>query len=215
MKILIGTKNQAKAREMKEILGEEFEIVSLADLPNAPDVEESGRTFEENAKLKAEAYHDFSGLPTIADDGGFEIDVLGGEPGVLSRRWPSIAEVVAGKPMREATDEELVEMTLEKLSGMPRDLRAAHLTTVVAFFDGTRMLTARESVDGFVTNKAAPIKEKGFPFRALFLLPQFGKLYQDLTTDEHKEVNHRRRAWLRLREMIKAPAAKSVDGATV
>src|SRR3989344_8229829 len=108
MKILIATKNPGKAREMKIFLGDGFEIVSLTDLPGAPDVEETGTTFEENALLKAKFYFDWSGIPSIADDAGLEIDYLNGEPGVLSRRWPSYAEASEGWPCSVKTDAELI-----------------------------------------------------------------------------------------------------------
>ena len=109
MKILVATKNPGKAREMKIFLGNGFDIVSLADLLDAPDIEENGDTFEENALLKARFYFDWSNTPSIADDAGLEIDYLNGEPGVLSRRWPGY----------EATDEELIEMALKKLALKP------------------------------------------------------------------------------------------------
>ena len=87
MELLIATKNAGKAREMKEFLGDKFEVISLSELFGAPDVEETGQTFEENSLLKARKYFEWSGIPTVADDAGLEIDFLNGEPGVKSRRW--------------------------------------------------------------------------------------------------------------------------------
>lgn len=97
MKLLTATKNSGKTREIMSFLGESFDLVSLSDFPGAPEVEETGETFEENALLKARTYFEWSKTPTIADDGGLEIDFLNGEPGVLSRRWPSFAEASEGK----------------------------------------------------------------------------------------------------------------------
>ncbi len=74
MKLLIATKNPGKAREIKDFLGIGFEPVSLLDFPDAPDVEETGKTFEENSILKAAKYFEWSGIPSVADDGGLEID---------------------------------------------------------------------------------------------------------------------------------------------
>src|SRR5688572_5276477 len=105
MKILVATKNPGKAREINSFLGNSFEVVSLDNFPDAPDVKETGETFEENAVLKAKKYFEWSGIPTVADDSGLEIDYLVGEPGVLSRRWPGY----------EATDQELIDMALKKM----------------------------------------------------------------------------------------------------
>ena len=182
MKILIATKNPGKAREMKSFLGSGLETVSLVELPDAPDVEETGNTFEENALLKARFYFDWSGIPSIADDAGLEIDYLNGEPGVLSRRWPGY----------EATDEELIEMALKKLEGVPKERRTAHLRTVGLYYDGENTLSRTASVEGYITEDYCGYCEKGYPFRSIFWIPKFNKLYQDLTHEEHEEMNHRK-----------------------
>ena len=210
MKILIATKNPGKAREIKEFLGDGFELVSLADFPNAPDIEETGETFEENALLKARAYFEWSGIPSIADDGGLEIDYLNGEPGVKSRRWPGY----------EATDEELIEMTLKKLEGVPQENRTARLRTVGTYYDGKNTLSRTAAIEGYITEDYCGHCEKGYPFRSIFWIPKFnnpraqrgatpersegssrrmteqssydGKLYQDLTHEEHEQINHRK-----------------------
>src|SRR3989344_4202727 len=109
MKLLIATRNPGKLREIKEFLGNDFELLSLNDFSGAPHVDESGSTFEENSILKAKSFFEWSNVPTIADDGGLEIDFLNGEPGVKSRRWPGY----------EGSDEELINMALEKLRGVP------------------------------------------------------------------------------------------------
>ena len=182
MKILIATKNPGKAMEMKIFLGDGFEIVCLADLSDAPDIDETGNTFEENALLKARFYFEWSGIPSIADDAGLEIDHLNGEPGVLSRRWPGY----------EATDEELIEMALKKLGGVPKERRTAHLRTVGLYYDGKNTLSRTASVEGYITEDYCGHCEKGYPFRSIFWIPKFNKLYQDLTHEEHEEINHRK-----------------------
>ena len=101
LKLLIATTNPGKLAEIKRFLFDvPVELVSLNDVGITDHVEETGATFEENAVLKAKFYAEKSGLPTLADDGGFEIDALHGEPGVKSHRW------VYGD--RENTDEELM-----------------------------------------------------------------------------------------------------------
>ncbi len=183
MKLLIGTKNPGKAREFSEFLGASFECVSLKDFPGAPDVEENGTTFEENAWLKAKAYYEFTKMPVVTDDGGLEIDILNGEPGVLSRRWPGY----------EATDQELIALTLEKLKGIPPADRGAQLRIALVFYDGVRTVTASGVIRGEITEEAGSF-EAGYPFRAIFWVPQFQKLYSALSHEEHDMINHRKKA---------------------
>lgn len=192
MKILIATKNPGKAKEIKSIVGNTFEVVSLSDLADAPDVKETGETFEENAILKAKKYFEWSGIPTIADDSGLEIDYLVGEPGVLSRRWPGY----------EATDQELIDMTLKKMNGVARDMRSAHLVAVGAYYNGENTIVESGSIDGYIVEEQSVECEPGYPFRAIFWIPKFRKLYQDLTHEEHEKINHRRIVYGRLAEKI-------------
>src|SRR5688572_21376607 len=128
--LLIATTNPGKLREMREFIGSHFELLSLNDLPGAPEVEEVGKTFEENALLKARAYFAWSRIPVLAEDGGLEIEVLNGQPGVLSRRWPLAGEQ---PPYREKTDEELINLALTKLKGMPPSRREAQLRVAAAY----------------------------------------------------------------------------------
>ena len=124
-KLLIATTNPGKLTEIKRFLVDlPIELVGLKDIGITDVVEETGSTFEENAILKATYYCKKSGLPTLADDGGFEIDALGGEPGVKSHRW------IHGD--REDTDEELITYTLVKLKGLSRAMRGAQLRLVLA-----------------------------------------------------------------------------------
>lgn len=192
MKILIATKNPGKAREIKTFLGEDFELVLLADFPDSPDIEETGETFEQNALLKARTYFEWSGIPSIADDGGLEIDYLNGEPGVKSRRWPGY----------EATDEELIEMALQKLEGVPQENRTAHLRTVGLYYDGKNTLSWTAAIEGYITDDYCGHCEKGYPFRSIFWIPQFNKLYQDLTHEEHEQINHRKVVYVQLAQDI-------------
>lgn len=192
MKVLIGTKNTAKADEIRRYLGVELEIISLADLRDPPDVEEVGRNFNENALVKAAAYFRWSGLPVVADDGGLEIDFLGGEPGVKSHRWPGY----------EASDQELIDMVLAKLKGVPQKNRRAHLRAVGVFFDGTNVFTEEDKISGYIVERQIKECLPDFPFRAIFWVPKFRKLYQDLTPEEHKLVNHKKRLYGRLAERI-------------
>ncbi|MBI2676902.1 MAG: non-canonical purine NTP pyrophosphatase [Candidatus Yanofskybacteria bacterium] len=170
MKVVIATKNPGKLREIKEFLGPDFECVSFLDFEDSPDIEETGTTFLENAILKAKTCFEWSrlsvgqaGLPSVADDGGLEIDFLNGEPGIKSRRWPGY----------EATDEELIELALSKLHGIPWEKRTASLVSVGVFYDGKNTINVVEKIKGFITENKASRFEKGYPFRSIFWVPEF------------------------------------------
>lgn len=193
MKILIATKNPGKAREIKEFLTGPFELVSLADFPDAPDIEETGETFEQNALFKAKAYFEWSSIPSVADDAGLEIDFLNGEPGVKSRRWLGY----------EMTDQEMIDTTLNKLQGVPWEKRTAHLVAVGVFYDGEHTFIEKGSTDGFIAERQTIECEPGYPFRAIFWMPKFQKLYQELTRKEHEQINHRRELYAKLAIKIK------------
>lgn len=219
MKILIATKNPGKAREIAIFLGKDFETISLKDLPDAPDIEETGKTFEDNAILKATKYFEWcskkvplagtqrswdakmeslSGIPSVADDAGLEIDFLNGEPGVKSRRWLGY----------EMKDQEMINTALDKLKGVPREKRTAHLRTVGAYFDGKNILTETAAIDGYVVEQQTAQCEPGYPFRSIFMVPRFNKLYQDLTHDEHEQINHRKVVYSKLADRILTSVAK-------
>lgn len=188
MKLLIGTSNPGKAAELAGYMGElGFEIVTLRDLDIA-SVEETGETFAENAVLKAKAYAAASGLPTLADDAGLEIDVLGGAPGVRTHRWLG----------EDSTDLKLFLAVLDRMRGVPPLKRAARLKVVLALAtpDG-RVTTVSGTAEGRIVeeHEARPDKiVSGYPFKSLLMLDEAGKLYCDLTEDEHRAVNHRYRA---------------------
>jgi len=196
MKLLVATKNLGKAREISSFLGESFgrriKVVSLNDLSGAPDVEETGETFEENAVLKAKAYFEWSGIPSVADDAGLEIDFLNGEPGVKSRRWLGY----------EMSDQEMIDTALEKLRGVPKEKRTARLAAVGVYYDGKNMLVEKGSIDGYIAEEQAIECEKGYPFRTIFVVSRFGKLYQQLTHEEHEQLNHRKLLYGRLASRI-------------
>lgn len=192
MEILIATRNPGKALEIDSFLGKDFEVISLKNLSEAPDIEETGTTFEENAVLKAKKYFEWSGIPCVADDAGLEIDYLVGEPGVLSRRWPGY----------EATDQELIDMTLRKMNGVPNAMRSAHLVAVGAYYDGVNIITERGTIDGYIVNEQKIECEPGYPFRAIFWVPRFRKLYRDLTHEEHEQINHRKVVYQKLSKKI-------------
>lgn len=192
-KLFIGTRNSAKFREFKRLLADpQFELLSPQDVETR-DIEETGETLEANAELKAREYFRLTGLPVVVDDGGLEIDALGGEPGVHSRR--------SKNGMDEMTDDELIAHVLERLDGVPPEKRGAQFRIVAGFYDGEHFEMVTEATKGHILTEVYPY-EAGFPYRALFLIDRFGKRFDELTPEEHEAVNHRHRAIARLKPFI-------------
>ncbi len=171
----------------REILKEySFEILTPKDFNLSDEPEENEKTFEANAIKKALFYSSFSDLPVLAEDSGLEIDYLNGEPGVLSRRWPGYA----------ATDEELVNIVLNKLKGVPREKRGAQFKVVMAlkFPAEDNVLTSEGILHGYLTEESRAKIIPGYPFRSLFYVPEIGKTLGELTMEEEAKIAHRKKA---------------------
>lgn len=205
MKILVATHNPGKLGELRKGLShlekKNVKIISLKDLGISESPQETGQTFQENSLLKSKFYAQLSGLPTIADDGGLGIDILKGQPGVKSRRWPGY----------EATDEELIDFTLGHLRGVFGAKRSAYLQTCITFYDPRTktVFSETEKIDGYIAEKQSGRPTEGYPFRALFIVQKFnqprsnrGKYYDELTEKEHEVINHRLKAIKRLSKKI-------------
>ncbi len=189
--LLIATTNPGKFDEIHSFLSDiPVQLVSLNEAGISVRAPETGLTFEQNARMKAVFYQRISGITTLADDGGFEIDALGGEPGVRSHRWVSIRE-------SENDDEQLIAYTMERLKGIPLNNRTARLTVVMALslLDGP-VYTAKASVEGIVPLVPSPRRTLGFPYRSLLYIPEIGKFYDhaELTWQETERYNHRKKA---------------------
>jgi len=193
-KLLIASHNQGKIKEFKRLLVDwPFEIVSLDDVGIAENVEETGKTFEENARLKAEFYFKLSGLPTLSDDGGIEIDELNGEPGVKSRRWKGY----------EMTDQEMVDYTLERLNSVPPEKRSARLKCVLCLkFPDREAICAEGAIEGAITEKPEAELHAGYPFRCIFRITKFNKIYEAMTPEEYASVSQRVAALAKLRSLL-------------
>lgn len=199
MDLLIATHNPAKKDELRHgfssLVGSGINLVFLDDLHITADPEETGVTFLDNARLKAEYFAALSHLPTIADDGGIEIDVLGGEPGVHSKRWLG----------RDANDNELIKYTLSRLQNVPMEKRTAHFKITLYYHNplsGTSDATTA-SLDGRIALAVGPDAKKGFPYRSLFIVDRFDKYYDELNEVEHRSVNHRLLAVQKLIPLVK------------
>lgn len=196
-KLLIATKNQGKFKEFTNFLGDlPLELVSLADVGISEDFEETGKTYKENSQAKALFYSKLSGLPALADDGGIEIDALGGEPGLRSRRWLG----------HEATDEEIIEHMKKVAKDLLDKNRKAHFKTVVslALPDGNVWSVTGE-IEGIIAKEPLFKILKGYPYRSFFYLPSLGKFYHEseLSPEEMRVYNHRYKAVQKLEPIIR------------
>ena len=181
-KFVLATHNPGKLAEMKAILsGLGVEVVSPAEAGVEVDVEETGTTFAEIAMLKAKAICAAAGLPAIADDSGLCVDALNGGPGVYSARYGG----------EELDDRKRRLLLLRNLRG--QTTRAAHFTCAVAcaFPDGDT-LTAEGRCDGAIA--FAPLGEGGFGYDPVFLIPEKGKTFGQLSPEEKSAISHRGKA---------------------
>ncbi len=180
-RLLVATRNPGKLKELAVLLAEvPFELVSLPDVGINFEVEETGETFEENATLKASAYCEASGLLTLADDSGLEVDVLGGQPGVRSSRYAG-----AG-----AGDEERNALLIRNLRAHPRERWSAKFRCVIAIAAPSEEIELAEgSVDGVITDR--PRGTNGFGYDPLFFLPDLGKTMAELAPEAKDALSHR------------------------
>ncbi len=199
MQILIATSNPGKVRDIKEVLDEfnlPIEIKTLADFEIQGEPIENGKTLEENASIKARFYGEQSGVITLADDTGFEIEALNKEPGIYVRRWIDISSGAPPEKAKEASDEELIRFTLEKMKDIPKENRKAQFRTVVALYDPKHnsIKTADGVLSGYILEKDDPLRIKGFPFESLLFIEEAGKVMGKLTPEERHEMKHRSRS---------------------
>lgn len=183
-RLLIATTNAGKAKEFRELLdGCGWEIVTPGDVGLELEVEESGQTYAENATIKAVEYARASGLVTLADDSGLEVDALDGRPGPMSARY--------GGPDR--TDPERVDLLLGELADVPDERRGARFRAVIAIAAAEGAEDRVELVEGTVEGRIAhaPRGENGFGYDPVFLLPERGLTTAELPPDEKNTVSHR------------------------
>jgi XTP/dITP diphosphohydrolase len=182
---LIATHNKGKVAEYADILdGQQFDWLTLDDARIAGEVEETGATFRENAILKAQAYARQSGLLTLADDSGLEVDALGGRPGVLTARY-------GGPGLSYA---ERYGRLLAELIGIPWDRRTARFHCVVALAspDSALLGTADGVCEGYVALE--PAGDGGFGYDPVFFLPELGLTMAQLPPETKHAISHRGRA---------------------
>jgi XTP/dITP diphosphohydrolase len=192
--LLIATTNPAKLAEYRLLL-RQFEIkpVSLRDAGVDRRAPETGTTFLENARIKAAFYFAYSGLPTLADDGGLEVDALGGAPGVKSHRWLGT---------EEADDRALAEEVVRRMAGVELARRGARLRAAAALVyteEGlVREAVEEAALEGTVAERCYPEVRTGFPYRSVLYLPQRGCCLAEISEEEAAQMSQRRIAVERL-----------------
>ena len=204
-RLLVATRSQHKLRELRELLGvgPEVELVSPDDVGIEGEPDETGLTFETNARIKARYYASRSGLPTLADDSGLEVDALDGAPGVYTRRY-------AGP---DATDADNNAKLLGALSGVPADRRGARYVCVLALAlpgdagprGGLRILTRRGTCRGRIA--PAPRGDGGFGYDPIFepaSEPPGGQTLGEWSAAAKNAISHRSRAAARMSPVLRS-----------
>ncbi len=180
-RLVVATRNAGKIDEVTHALADlPYEIVPLSNCADAPDIEETGTTFVENAVLKATLYARFTGELTLADDSGLEVDALDGAPGVLSSRFAP-------------TDPERISRLLDLLKDVPDDNRTARFRCAIAVAgpDGG-VKTCEGTVEGVISRE--PAGTHGFGYDPIFYLPDRGLTMAQLTCEQKNAISHRGRA---------------------
>ena len=201
MKIVFATNNQHKLDEIRSILGEKFEVVSLSDLGCNEEIPETGKTLEENARQKAQYVYDHYHVSCFADDTGLEVDALGGAPGVYSARY-------AGG---EGHDSEANMTKLLKELGNNNN-RKARFRTVIALIEkkdvcpcGCTSIKLVHQFEGIVNGEI--IRERrggeGFGYDPIFQPEGYDKTFAELGVDIKNTISHRARATQKLAEYLK------------
>jgi XTP/dITP diphosphohydrolase len=190
--LVIATRNRKKFEEMAAILADlPARLVSLDDVGCTESVEETGDTFEANARLKALGYAKRTGQWALADDSGLEVDALGGRPGVYSSRWGG----------REGDDRLNNETLLAALKDLPRDSWTARYRCVIAVATPEEVLAVTEGVcEGRLTDQ--PAGSNGFGYDPYFWLEKFGRTMAELPPAEKNKISHRGRALAAVRRRL-------------
>ena len=190
-KLVLATHNLHKKMEMNSILSSlGILIVGLDQFPQIGDIEETGSTLLENAFIKAKTVYEFTGLPSLADDTGLEVDSLGGAPGVHSARY-------AGE---NPTYKENCNKLLLNLEGYPNEKRVASFKTIIAFVDGEMEHSTEGVVKGMIVEKHRGVD--GFGYDPIFQPESQNLTYAEMDADEKNRISHRFKALDKIKEFL-------------
>jgi len=189
-RLLLSTNNRGKVAEYRDIFGDlPCELVTPAELGLEIEVAETGRTYAENAMLKARAFAQASGLVALADDSGLEVDALGGEPGMHSHRYSG------------GGDADRCRLLLARLQGVPAGQRTARFRCfIVIATPGGELYTCEGMCPGVILDE--PRGTGGFGYDPVFLLPELGRTMAELEPEEKNRLSHRGRAGRKAREVL-------------
>ncbi len=186
-KLIVASNNKGKIKEIKALLSDVFEVRSLSDENIVCDPDETGKTFEENAVIKAKAVYELTGCATLADDSGLIVDCLGGAPGVYSARY-------AGEPSDDKKNNNLL---LKNMQG-EANRTARFESAVVLYKSPSEIISAHGVTEGYILT--AESGNGGFGYDPLFFSFDLNKSFGDATADEKNAVSHRARA---LKELVR------------
>lgn len=183
-KLIFATGNENKMKEIRMILGDlDYEILSMKEAGIHVDIVEDGKTFEENATIKATAISKIANCLVLADDSGLEVDYMDKQPGIMSARW-----------MGEDTSYNIKnQQIIKNLEGVPEEKRTARFVCAIAaaFPDG-HVITKRGTIEGIIGYEQRG--ENGFGYDPIFFLPEYGKTTAELSPEEKNKISHRGRA---------------------
>ena len=191
MKLIIATHNNDKEKELKSVLDDfPVEVMSLDQFPEIGEIEETGSTLYENAKLKAVTVNKITNMPCLGDDTGLEVDALSGAPGVYSSRY-------AGE---NVSYEDNVTKLLRELRSTPSEKRKARFRTIIFYTDGDRELYTQGEIQGIITK--SPRGVNGFGYDPVFYIPELKKTMAELTSAEKNKLSHRGQAMRKFRKLL-------------
>lgn len=191
-KVIIATKNRGKASEFASLFANyPVELMTLLDIDGAPDIEENGTTFEENAIIKAEGIRKFIDAIVIADDSGLMVDILDGMPGIYSARY-------AGE---EKSDDANIDKLLKELEGVPLEKRTARFFCALAIaIPEQKTITVSGTCEGIILDEKRG--NNGFGYDPIFYVPELGRTMAELTQEEKNKISHRTNALKKLVPII-------------
>ncbi len=183
-----------KQRELVELLdGSDWQVITLRDFTNVPDVEENGNSFMENAELKARAASKYTKLLTLAEDSGLEIDALNKAPGIYSARFAK---------GEDSTDQENIERVLSEMENVPNEQRTARFVCAAVIADGDEILfRTQNTVEGHITRK--PFGDEGFGYDPIFFYRELKKTFAEIPSSQKHAVSHRGKALRAVAEFLK------------
>lgn len=192
-KLIFATGNENKMKEVRMILGDlDYKILSMKEAGIVADISEDGKTFEENAVIKATAISKIANCLVLADDSGLEVDYMDKMPGIYSARW-------LGEDTSYTVKNQKI---IDNLAGVPDEKRTARFVCAIAaaFPDG-RVITKRGTIEGIIGYEEKG--SNGFGYDPIFFLPEYGKTTAELSPEEKNKISHRGKALQLIKEEMK------------